>query len=78
MVGRVFGIQTSLLGAVMFVAPLFGGLLVERIGPGTTFVYLGGVIGALGLLVLALGKVLWRAEAASVVRNDVKRTTEGV
>ncbi|MCK8485734.1 MFS transporter [Paenibacillus sp. MBLB2552] len=78
MVGRVFGIQTSLLGVVMFVAPLLGGLLVERIGPGTTFVYLGGVIGALGLLVLALGKVLWRAETASVVRSDVERTTEGV
>lgn len=70
MVGRVFGIQTSLMGGVMFVAPLLGGLLVERIGPIITFVCLGGIIAALGLLVLGLGRTLWRAEAASVGEMD--------
>ncbi|SME99258.1 Major Facilitator Superfamily protein [Paenibacillus barengoltzii] len=78
MVGRVFGIQTSLLGLVMLVAPLLGGLLVEWIGPGRSFIYLGGVIAALGLLVLALGKVLWRSEDVSVVRSDAKRAIEGI
>ncbi|MDU4696855.1 MAG: MFS transporter [Paenibacillus sp.] len=78
MVGRVFGIQTSLLGVVMLVAPLLGGLLVEWIGPGRSFIYLGGIIAALGLLVLALGKVLWHSEPASVGRSEAKQATEGI
>lgn len=79
MVGRVFGIQTSLMGMVMFVAPLLGGLLVERIGPAIAFVCLGGIIAVLGVLVLGLGKALWRAEAASasILREDSKPKMEG-
>ncbi|WP_110945347.1 MFS transporter [Paenibacillus phocaensis] len=79
MVGRVFGIQTSLLGMVMLVAPLLGGLLVERIGPGVTFVHLGSIIAALGLAVLGLGRIVWRgAAAASVVQTDSRQPSEGV
>jgi len=59
MIGRIFGIQNTVLGIVMIGAPLLGGLLVQVIGPAGTFLYLGIVIATIGLLGMMFGKVLW-------------------
>ncbi|WP_052091852.1 MFS transporter [Paenibacillus sp. FSL H7-0357] len=59
MTGRVFGIQSTILGAVMIVAPLLGGLLVELAGPGQIFVNFGIVQAVLGLTGIVFGRVLW-------------------
>ncbi|MDO3410090.1 MFS transporter [Saccharibacillus sp. CPCC 101409] len=59
MTGRVFGIQNTLLSAVMIAAPLLGGLLVERFGPGPVFGLAGLFVLLLGLAGLGFGRLLW-------------------
>lgn len=53
MTGRVFGIQSMVLSAVMIVAPLLGGALVDLAGPRRIFAGFGlviALIGAAGML----------------------------
>lgn len=59
MTGRIFGIQSSVLGVVMIAAPLLGGLMVQAAGPGRIFLVLGLVIAALGLVGAMFGKWIW-------------------
>ncbi|WP_409343614.1 MFS transporter [Paenibacillus sp. MBLB4367] len=61
MTGRVFGIQSTVLGIVMIGAPLLGGLLVQVTGPARTFLNFGIVITVIGLLGILFGRVLWPA-----------------
>ncbi|WP_410513824.1 MFS transporter [Paenibacillus sp. BR2-3] len=61
MTGRVFGIQSTILSAVMIGAPLLGGILVQAVGPGRIFVNFGVVIALLGVVGLLFGRVLWPA-----------------
>lgn len=65
LIGRVFGIQSTVLGIVMIGAPLLGGLLVELSGPARTFLNFGIVIAVIGLLGMVFGKVLWPASKVS-------------
>ncbi|MEC0235328.1 MFS transporter [Paenibacillus kribbensis] len=71
MVGRVFGIQSTVIGAIMIVSPLAGGLLIRIAGPGTAFVWIGMTVGLLGLAGLLLQSVIWREPVA-----DSSLTTE--
>ncbi len=70
MTGRVFGIQSTLLSAVLIIAPLMGGLLVEYAGPARIFIIFGIIQVTLGMIGLLFGRVLWRgnkqAEASTV------------
>lgn len=59
MTGRVFGIQSTILGTVMIVAPLLGGLMVELAGPGRIFVNFGIIQAILGLIGILFGRMLW-------------------
>lgn len=59
MTGRVFGIQSTVLGVVMVASPLIGGGLVQMAGPSAIFMTLGVVISALGVAGIALARVLW-------------------
>ncbi|SET96710.1 MFS transporter [Paenibacillus sp. NFR01] len=59
MTGRVFGIQSTVLSAVMIVAPLLGGLLVEWSGPSRIFAVFGAAVAVIGLAGIALSPVLW-------------------
>jgi MFS family permease len=71
MTGRVFGIQTTVLSAVMIIAPLMGGLLVEFSGPGRIFLIFGLIQVMLGLIGLLFGRVLWReAKQAKASRME--------
>ncbi|WP_265333417.1 MFS transporter [Paenibacillus guangzhouensis] len=67
MIGRVFGIQNTVLGVVMIGAPLLGGLLVQLIGPARTFIYFGIVIAIIGLVGIVFGKILWRPTPSASV-----------
>ncbi|WP_025717295.1 MFS transporter [Paenibacillus sp. 1-18] len=64
MVGRVFGIQSTVIGAIMIVSPLAGGLLIQMAGAGTAFVWIGLTVGVLGLAGLLLQSVIWREPLA--------------
>lgn len=59
MTGRVFGIQSTVLSAVMIVAPLLGGLLVEWSGPSRIFAVFGAAVAVIGLAGIALSPKLW-------------------
>ncbi|WP_282937318.1 MFS transporter [Paenibacillus sp. RC67] len=69
MTGRVFGIQSTLLGMVMIGAPLLGGLLVQVNGPAHTFLNIGIVITVIGLLGILLGRVLWPTRSKVLKSN---------
>ncbi|MDY8022438.1 MFS transporter [Paenibacillus polymyxa] len=71
MVGRVFGIQSTVIGAIMVVSPLAGGVLIRIAGAGTAFVWIGMTVGILGLVGLLLQSVIWRESLA-----DSSLTTE--
>lgn len=69
MIGRIFGIQNTVLSAVLIVAPLLGGLLVQYAGPARIFVNIGLLQVLLGLTGVVFGRQLWpvagsKAEAA--------------
>ncbi|MEK3795682.1 MFS transporter [Paenibacillus sp. FSL R7-0204] len=59
MTGRIFGIQNTILGTVLIVAPLLGGLLVQYAGPARIFVNIGLLLLILGLTGVAFGRQLW-------------------
>lgn len=71
MTGRVFGIQSTVLGFVMIAAPLLGGLLVQAAGPGRIFLNLGLVIAAIGLGGIVFRSSLWPATA--YLRNTMEQ-----
>lgn len=62
MIGRVFGIQSTVSSGVMIGAPLLGGLLVQAAGPGRIFLNFGIVIALIGVLGVLFGRVLWPSE----------------
>ncbi|OWA36048.1 MFS transporter [Saccharibacillus sp. O16] len=59
MIGRIFGIQNTLLGTVMIVAPPLGGGLVQHFGPALVFVLAGLFVLLLGLLGLMFRRTFW-------------------
>lgn len=59
MIGRVFGIQSTLLSMVMLLAPLLGGVLVEFKGAQGVFVALGFLILCIGLLGVVFNTFIW-------------------
>jgi MFS family permease len=59
MIGRVFGIQSTLLSMVMLLAPLLGGFLVELKGAQDVFVALGFLILCIGLLGVVFNTFIW-------------------
>lgn len=61
MIGRIFGIQNTVLSVVMIAAPLLGGVLVQTAGPSRIFVNFGIVIMLIGVVGLLFGKRLWPA-----------------
>ncbi|MBP1905112.1 MFS family permease [Paenibacillus turicensis] len=59
MIGRVFGIQSTLLSMVMLLAPLLGGVLVQLKGAQDIFVALGLLILCIGLLGVVFNTMIW-------------------
>lgn len=59
MIGRVFGIQSTLLSMVMLLAPLLGGALVQLRGAQDIFVALGFLILCIGLLGVIFNTFIW-------------------
>ncbi|QSF45945.1 MFS transporter [Paenibacillus tianjinensis] len=75
MTGRIFGIQNTVLSAVLVIAPLLGGLLVEFAGPARIFLIFGLLQAILGLIGLIFGRVLWR-ETKQVDVNTVEQASQ--
>ncbi|MNW29083.1 2-acyl-glycerophospho-ethanolamine acyltransferase [compost metagenome] len=63
LVGRIFGIQNTVLGAVMIGAPLAGGMLIQMAGPGLSFLAIGIVVGLLGVSGMLLQSIIWGHES---------------
>lgn len=59
MTGRVFGIQNTMMSAVMIGAPLVGGILVQYSGPARIFLIIGMVIALIGVGGILFSRVLW-------------------
>lgn len=75
MTGRIFGIQNTVLSAVLIVAPLLGGVLVQYAGPARIFVNIGLLLLILGAAGLLLQRQLWpaaRKTADSSVQGAVQ------
>ncbi|MFF2912678.1 MFS transporter [Paenibacillus sp. NPDC057934] len=72
-IGRIFGIQSTILSAVMIIAPLLGGILVQNAGPSAIFVNFGIVIAGIGLLGFLLQRVLWPAEKEGETASRVEQ-----
>lgn len=77
MTGRIFGIQNTVLSAVLIIAPLMGGLLVEYAGPARIFLIFGLLQAILGLIGLIFGRVLWR-ETKQVEPRTVEQASQTV
>lgn len=77
MIGRIFGIQNTIIGIVMIVAPLLGGLLVQMAGPKGTFLNFGMVITVIGLLGILFGRVLWPASKTLDRDSTVEQRVRG-
>ncbi|MFB5674903.1 MFS transporter [Paenibacillus terreus] len=72
MVGRVFGIQNTVMGVIMVTAPLIGGLWIREAGVGTAFFWIGLTVTLLGLAAFLLRSRLWgRAGKVEAQRERV-------
>ncbi|MHA7964094.1 MFS transporter [Paenibacillus sp. CAU 1782] len=70
MTGRVFGIQNTILNAVMIGAPPLGGIWAEFAGSSSVFLWIGVVVAVTGLSALVLGRRLWPSRRAAVAASD--------
>ncbi|MEK3789773.1 MFS transporter [Paenibacillus sp. FSL K6-1230] len=73
LVGRIFGIQNTVLGAVMIGAPLAGGVLIQMAGPGLSFLAIGSVVGLLGVSGMLLQSMIWGHEPKTDAGRYVER-----
>lgn len=71
MTGRIFGIQNMSTSTLMIGAPLIGGLLIRSIGVSSVFFWLGLVVLIIGIISLAMQRVLWPVELQSVQRQEI-------
>lgn len=58
-IGRASGIFDSLSSAIFVIAPLTGGAFIGLWGASRTFLFVGGAVGAVGLIGIALRRSLW-------------------
>lgn len=61
MIGRVFGIQNTIVSLVMLAAPLIGGVLIKLIQAGAAFMLIGAVTALIGLAGIAFRSAIWGA-----------------
>jgi MFS family permease len=76
MIGRVFGIQSTLLSMVMLLAPLLGGFLVQLRGAQEIFVGLGLLILCIGLLGVVFNTIIWPHHLQREQSNENNQSKE--
>ncbi|REE93168.1 putative MFS family arabinose efflux permease [Paenibacillus taihuensis] len=59
-IGRVSGIYDSLSSVIFVIAPLIGGALIEQWGASFTFLFVGIIVGSVGMIGVVLQRLLWR------------------
>lgn len=63
MIGRVFGIQNTIISLVMLVAPLVGGVLITAIEAGKAFMFIGVITALIGSAGIVFRSAIWGAPA---------------
>lgn len=63
MIGRVFGIQNTIISLVMLAAPLIGGVLITAIEAGRAFMFIGVITALIGLAGIMFRSAIWGAPA---------------
>lgn len=64
-IGRVSGISNSISSLTVVIAPLVGGVLVQKWGPSSIFLWIGVICTFVGIASILLKKVLWRESSVS-------------
>lgn len=77
MIGRVFGIQNTMISLVMLTAPLIGGVLVTAIEAGKAFMLIGLITALIGLVGIVFRSVIWGTPAPSKDRAAVAGESPG-
>lgn len=72
MTGRIFGIQNMSTSTLMIGAPLIGGILIRSIGVSSVFLWLGLVVLIIGIISLAMQRILWPVELQSLQRQEIR------
>ncbi|AZK48919.1 MFS transporter [Paenibacillus lentus] len=71
MVGRIFGIQNTMISLVKLTAPLIGGVLVTVIEVGKAFMLIGFITALIGLAGIVFRTAIWGSPAISKDRASV-------
>ncbi|MBU9713562.1 MFS transporter [Evansella tamaricis] len=66
-IGRVSGISNSIASFCVVIGPLFGGILVESIGPSIIFITIGITNVLLGAIGIMFQRILWKHQPSSVL-----------
>ncbi|MNJ32487.1 2-acyl-glycerophospho-ethanolamine acyltransferase [compost metagenome] len=69
MIGRVFGIQNTIISMVMLIAPLIGGVLITAVEAGKAFMFIGVITALIGLVGIVFRSAIWGAPAPSKDMN---------
>jgi hypothetical protein len=69
LVGRVFGIESTITSIVMIGAPLTGGLLIQVAGAGPIFLWFGLITGVIGIAGIVFAQKLWGQETQLATGN---------
>ncbi|AZS17082.1 MFS transporter [Paenibacillus lutimineralis] len=75
MTGRIFGIQNMSTSTLMIGAPLIGGILIRSIGVSSVFFWLGLVVLIIGIISLAMQRILWPVELQSLQRQEIREVS---
>jgi len=75
MTGRIFGIQNMSTSTLMIGAPLIGGVLIHGMGVNKVFFWLGMVVLIIGIVCLAMQRVLWPVRLQSVHSKVLEETS---
>ncbi|WP_055105280.1 MFS transporter [Paenibacillus ihumii] len=77
LIGRVYGIQSTITSLVMLVAPLVGGVLIQATRAGVAFLLIGAVTALIGLAGIALRSAIWGSPAPAPDCNPAVAAGEG-
>lgn len=78
MTGRIFGIQNMSTSTLMIGAPLIGGLLIHGMGVSQVFFWLGALVLLIGVICLAMQRVLWPISVQTVKQQDRMKEVSGL
>lgn len=73
-IGRIFGLNNTLVGIAMIVSPLIGGIIVELTDVSITFLSIGFVLIGIGFLMILFQRVFWGGTKKLPINQNTKQT----